>query len=924
MRYSSTRGRDNKRKFEQIVYAGLASDGGLYEPLSWPSHRKLQKLLSADAALSDVVGEVLRLFATPDFSDLDFTDIAREAFSGFSNATTAPLREVERDLWLLELFHGPTLSFKDLPLQVYGRLLESIATRRKRLLIMVGATSGDTGSAAIAALRPIRGLRLFMLHPRGRISELQRRQMTCNQVPHIRNIAVEGSYDDCLRLAKAMFSSEEIKARGELGAVNSFNWVRIAVQAAIYIYAANRLPEKYKKVRFALPSGNFGNAYAGYVAKQLGAPIERIELAVSKNDCLHNFFETGRVKIAEVVPSLTPSIDIMTPNNLERFIYRLLGGSARRWRKLLAKSEGGKGISIPKSFMRKDAFKFFRSFRFDDEQTLEAMVQAYQSLGSPLDPHSSIALAAARQARLLDAKMKRSDTIATIAFATASAAKFPDTVERAIGAMPHIPLKLSELKDKQELYENIPAEEAVLEELIIKRLRMPLDSDIHFASGKDDMASGSYVVSATSAKQETSDKEVAAAVASEAMVADEEFQQETAQETAVQETAVQETAQEISPNELSMAVEPTTSSYEYPLATATSTTSAPTPSTPTTSAPIGAGGAEGAEGASPIADFAAITDAMLPPKTASEESLEQKISKLKEQTAQLEETLDTSAISHTSRSAFAMPPVAMATTTDSTIFEPPAGVETSVPAGALPENTLAYRGQESLQGSPQNNPLQDSPPMQGSPPMQDNPLDDSQNNPLGDSQNNPLGEPAPSASASDSMSLGQYVAASVPAADSDAEGDAEGDAKGDAEGDAKGDDGFENLAQAAEEGQASLESKIAKLKEQSALLDDAAEQTKRSLDTSAAKPSFASSSTTTDVADVAHTTDVVPAPTFAREEPAEKPGEGSIAGASPFFRNVRASPTPADAQTVAEQSRTSAEQKDQPEETQESKRDDKF
>ncbi len=871
MRYSSTRGRDNKRKFDEIACAGLASDGGLYEPIGWPSQRTLRKLLSNNASssaspgvslgvsLGDVVAEVLRLFAAPSFTDIDFKEIAHSAFNDFNSTATTPLREVEHDLWLLELFHGPTLSFKDLPLQVYGRLLESIVARRKRLLIMIGATSGDTGSAAIAALKPIRGLRLFMLHPRDRISELQRRQMTCNQMPHICNIAVDGSYDDCLRLAKAMFSSEEIQARGELGAVNSFNWVRIAVQAAVYIYAANRLPQKYKKVRFALASGNFGNAYAGYVAKMLGAPIESIELAVSKNDCLHNFFETGNVKVADVVPSLTPSIDIMTPNNLERFIFRLLGASPRRWRKLLDRAKNDKGVSVPKHFMRKDIFKFFHSFRFDDEQTLEAMVQAYHSLGDALDPHSAIALAAAKRARIMDAtnKRKRSGGIATITFATASAAKFPDTVERAIGTLPHIPLRLGELKDKQELYETIPAEETRLEELIIKQLRTTLDSDQEDVGRKEEIANRSYVVSAPNEMQSTTGStEGEEAIPAREMASKAPPQQETttgympAEEVAIGEGSIGESlAGKIPAETTSMEGRPVTETSDQAFATMP---------------PIGV------QGTTPSTGFSPALDTTLFPKTASEESLEQKIEKLKERTTQLEETLDTSALESTSDSEFGMPPTP-SPTTDSTIFSHPLGTESSAQTETLNQSTQGDTEQGSTQETPFNEPTSSA--------GEDLPLEKS---------------PSQSPSQSLGQSLGQYVAASVSVN--------------------KSDGGIENLAQAAEEGQASLESKIAKLKEQSVLLDDAAEQTKRSFDQSdvtalSAIPDETTSDSTSDLS------------AFPTEEPSEKQDEPSIAGASPFFNSDKPSDTHAEEQTTAEQSLDNDEQKD---ETQESKREDGF
>ncbi len=737
MHYKSTRGGE-KKTFADILSSGLAADGGLYEPTSWPHHRRLRSFLASGPTFPEVVGAVVGVFAgRRSLTHLDFTAIARKAFEPFHSRAVVPLREVEHNLWLLELFHGPTLSFKDIPLQFYGQLLEALASERKRLLIMIGATSGDTGSAAIEAMKPVRGVRLFMLHPKDRISALQRKQMTSVQSPNICNIAVEGSYDDCLRLVKAAAQSEAINARGQVSAVNSFNWIRIAVQSAIYLYAAQQIPRRAKSVRFALASGNFGNAYAGYVAKKLGANIEGLTLAVSHNDFLHNLFQQGSAASGEVVPSLAPSIDIMTPNNVERLLFRSLGDSARQWSKVREQAEESGTLRVPKGALRSEIFRFFRTQRFDDEQILEAMSQAYDSVGEPLDPHSAIALKAAKDASFekeKQAKKKKAHDMCTIALATASAAKFPETVERAIGARPHMPLRLAELETRAEEYETIAADFEALESIIVARLQKPLDSDasVQDASVQDASVQAASVQAASvqepASVQDASVQPaegLAATAAGSATIAEDAVASETALEVAQEDEEKREEGEDENlagmPEKMSEA--------NLAMGTASALFSSVQPPE--------------------MPAVAALTD--------EEDSLEKKIAKLKEQTAQLDESLDD-------------PMTAASSSLTSDPFAAPSAAD--------------FSATSSLEDTPR--------------------------------ESDPFATPLPSQQEDETQEDEQT--------DFSAEiGTTETETTMETMGSDGGDDGMVSLADAAEQGQASLQEKIAKLKEQSEKLDEVAE-----------------------------------------------------------------------------------------------------
>ena len=321
MRYVSTRGRAPVLDFEDVLLAGLARDGGLYLPESWPQIAPDRLRAFAAMPYAAVAGEVMRPFAGTLADDIG--ELAADAYAGFGNTMVAPLRQLGPNLWLMELFHGPTLAFKDVAMQLLGRLFDRVLARRGERITIVGATSGDTGSAAIEACRDRDRLDIVMLHPKGRVSEVQRRQMTTVLSANVHNLAVDGTFDDCQALVKAMFADEPFRDAMHLGAVNSINWVRVLAQSVYYAVAAAQLGAPGRAVRFVVPSGNFGNVYAGRVAAHMGVPVERLVVAANRNDILDRFFRTGEYRPLSVMPTQSPSMDIQVASNFERLLFEM-------------------------------------------------------------------------------------------------------------------------------------------------------------------------------------------------------------------------------------------------------------------------------------------------------------------------------------------------------------------------------------------------------------------------------------------------------------------------------------------------------------------------------------------------------------------------------------------------------------------------
>lgn len=442
MEYLSTRGGAPAPGFEDVLLSGLARDGGLFVPAHWPSVPGADIRALATLDYAEVAARIIRPFIETDLlDDAALARLTRETYAGFAAPDVAPLRQLDDDTWLLELFHGPTLAFKDFALQLLGRLFEHVLARRGARITIVGATSGDTGSAAIEACRGRSNLDIFMLHPEGRVSEVQRRQMTTVVADNVFNLAIGGTFDDCQDLVKALFADHALRDALGLSAVNSINWARVMGQTAYYFSAAARLGAPDEAVTFVVPTGNFGNVYAGYVARQMGLPIDRLVVASNRNDILYRFLANGDMSIAGVEPSLSPSMDIQVSSNFERLMFDLMDrDGAAVAAAMRAFRDGG---TLPgAAALREGARALFEGQRVDDAETLGVIRDVHAETGILLDPHTAVGVGAAR-------KTTR-DGHKRVVLATAHPAKFPDAVEEATGVRPELPPHLSDLLSRPE------------------------------------------------------------------------------------------------------------------------------------------------------------------------------------------------------------------------------------------------------------------------------------------------------------------------------------------------------------------------------------------------------------------------------------------------------------------------------------------
>lgn len=455
IRYSSTRGGDVQRNFNDVLLSGMARDGGLFIPDSWPT----LPVLSKGMAYSDVAHAVMQPFVEKSIKTDHFRALVEKTYpQSFTHPAVAPLVEIGPNEWLMELFHGPTLAFKDYALQLLGGLFEQVLDRRGERVTIVGATSGDTGSAAIEACRGCAHIDIFILHPKGRTSEVQRRQMTTVDAPNVYNIALEGSFDDCQSLVKAMFADEAFRGDMNLSAVNSINWARVMAQIVYYVNAALTLNGASAPVSFAVPTGNFGNIYAAYVARQMGLPIDQLIIGSNRNDILTRFFETGTMQAQSVEPSLSPSMDIQISSNFERYLCDLLGRDRTAVAGMMGEFRTNGAFSVT-SAQKAQANADFTARRCNDDDTLAMMRACYKETGYMIDPHTAVGLHAARQARA-------NADYPLVALACAHPAKFPDAVEQATGIRPPLPPNMADLFERQEHVSVLPNDLKTVQDFI--------------------------------------------------------------------------------------------------------------------------------------------------------------------------------------------------------------------------------------------------------------------------------------------------------------------------------------------------------------------------------------------------------------------------------------------------------------------------
>lgn len=448
MRYISTRGRAPVLEFEDVMLAGLAADGGLYVPESWPTLSPDEIAALRGLPYAELSARLMLRFVGRCLDEPTLRAITLDAYGRFDHAAVVPLTQLDASLWLMELYHGPTLAFKDVAMQVLGRLYEHVLGRRDQTITLIGATSGDTGSAAIEAVRGQRRTRIFVMHPHHRTSDVQRRQMTTVIEPNVHNIAIEGTFDDCQALLKAMFNDGDFRRRTGMSAVNSINWARVMPQIVYYFAAALALGGPDRPVSFCVPTGNFGDIYAGYCAAKMGLPIERLVIATNINDILTRAMHTGSHVLGDVEPTISPSMDIQVSSNFERLLFDMYDRDGEVVAALMRRLDEDGGFEIEPDRLDR-ARGLFAAHRVDEDQTRRIIGTVHRQTGHLIDPHTAVGVGAARR------ECGRPQT-PMVVLATAHPAKFPEAVEQATGIRPPLPPFLADLHDRPEKYAVLP------------------------------------------------------------------------------------------------------------------------------------------------------------------------------------------------------------------------------------------------------------------------------------------------------------------------------------------------------------------------------------------------------------------------------------------------------------------------------------
>lgn len=446
MEYISTRGSAPTLDFEGATLAGLAKDGGLYLPARWPRLSQVDIRELRGLSYAALAARIMTPFVAGSLTEAEIEQLCERVYGDFGHSSVTPLVQLDETHWLLELFHGPTLAFKDVALQMLGALFETFLERRDERLTIVGATSGDTGSAAIRGVAGLDRAEIFMLHPLGKVSEVQRRQMTTVRAPNVHNIAIDGSFDDAQAHVKRMFADEAVNGPLNLGAVNSINWARLLAQVVYYFYSALQLGAPDRKIAYGVPTGNFGDVFAGYVAAQMGLPIERLIVATNVNDILHRALTEGDYSASGVTPTITPSMDIQVSSNFERLLFDCGGRDGAAIAQQMHGFEAAKAMQLTNS-QRENAAKLFVSTRADQTETARALQWANRGAGEVIDPHTGVGLHASLGA--IEAGFVAPGT-PIVTLATAHPAKFPEAVERAIGLRPALPGRVGDLFGRAE------------------------------------------------------------------------------------------------------------------------------------------------------------------------------------------------------------------------------------------------------------------------------------------------------------------------------------------------------------------------------------------------------------------------------------------------------------------------------------------
>ena len=460
MHYVSTRGETRALGFEDVLLAGLARDGGLYVPEEWPRFSAGDIRDMAGRSYTDIALAIIRPFTGDFLDEPQLKEMINAAYAGFSHPAVTPLMQLDSGQWLLELHRGPTLAFKDIAMQLLAPMMDLALQRRGRRASVICATSGDTGGAAIEAFKNREAVDVFVLHPHGRVSEVQRRQMTTVTDSNIHNIAIEGSFDDCQAIVKDLFNDHEFRDRHALAGVNSINWARVLPQIVYYFAAAIALGAPDRKIGFTVPTGNFGDIFAGYAARRMGLPVGQLVIATNQNDILHRALSGGRYEVGKVAPSISPSMDIQVSSNFERLLFEEGGRDAAPVRGLMASLAQSGSFALPDALLANIRAQF-GSARVSEAKTRETIRTVYERTGFLIDPHTAVGVGAAPETA--DGPM--------VVLATAHAAKFPDAVEQATGVHPALPAHLADLFERPERFSVQPGDSRVIGRFIAGKTR---------------------------------------------------------------------------------------------------------------------------------------------------------------------------------------------------------------------------------------------------------------------------------------------------------------------------------------------------------------------------------------------------------------------------------------------------------------------
>jgi threonine synthase len=463
VRYVSTRGEAPPLDFVEVTLAGLARDGGLYVPEHWPKLRSEDIGGFAGRPYAEVAVEVIRPFVGDAIATQELSRMAREAYGAFRHPAVVPITQLGANTFMLELFHGPTLAFKDVAMQFLARLMDHVLGTRGERTTVVVATSGDTGGAAVEAFRGRARSDLFVLFPAGRISEVQRRMMTTCPDDNVHALAIEGTFDDCQAIVKGLFNHHAFRDRVRLSGVNSINWARIVAQVVYYFTAAATLGSPHRKVAFTVPTGNFGNVFAGYVAARMGLPVDRLVVATNANDILVRTLATGTYEPREVVATSSPSMDIQVSSNFERLLFEAYGRDGKAVRALMNALAQSRRFSLSGAALT-EIRRQFSANRADEQETAATIRTVLRETGRLVDPHTAVGVAVAE-------KEPRDPAVPMIVLGTAHAAKFPEATEAACGVRPALPEWLADLPARPERVKTLPVDPAAVERFILAASR---------------------------------------------------------------------------------------------------------------------------------------------------------------------------------------------------------------------------------------------------------------------------------------------------------------------------------------------------------------------------------------------------------------------------------------------------------------------